>query len=154
MSVRNHKAQWGWMWTGYVKKPQCEVCGATGRLCVHHKDRDPSNNADHGNLQTLCRVCHRKEHAEEIADAQRRPDVNERRGASIRIARTGKSYPKTAAVVREAWKGEHGERMRTIHNSDETRRRHSEVARRLMNDPEHLAKRKAMKEVRDAAKST
>lgn len=44
-----------------AKRASCERCGGTRNLCVHHKDRDRSNNAP-DNLETLCRSCHAKEH--------------------------------------------------------------------------------------------
>jgi 5-methylcytosine-specific restriction endonuclease McrA len=40
---------------------KCTVCGNMEPLIVHHKDRDRSHN-DIGNLITLCRACHAKEH--------------------------------------------------------------------------------------------
>lgn len=43
-------------------KSACEACGATGKLHVHHKDEDPSNN-DPSNLRTLCPTCHRRSHS-------------------------------------------------------------------------------------------
>lgn len=48
------------------KKPrvECEACGATRRLEVHHKDEDPTNN-EMSNLRVLCLKCHRKEHKTE-----------------------------------------------------------------------------------------
>jgi len=39
----------------------CERCGRAGRLDVHHKDGDPTNNAPE-NLEVLCRGCHLKHH--------------------------------------------------------------------------------------------
>lgn len=44
-------------------KPACEVCGKTGRLHVHHKDEDHTNN-DPSNLKTLCPSCHRHSHSQ------------------------------------------------------------------------------------------
>ena len=38
----------------------CELCGALG-TDVHHKDRDPFNNAP-GNLERLCGSCHKLKH--------------------------------------------------------------------------------------------
>lgn len=44
-----------------VKKSQCELCGSTKYLVVHHIDKDRYNN-DLSNLQTLCRKCHTTKH--------------------------------------------------------------------------------------------
>lgn len=44
-----------------LKKKACEICGKTGRLDVHHKDGDYTNNTL-DNLQVLCRSCHMKLH--------------------------------------------------------------------------------------------
>lgn len=48
-----------------VKVEACARCGFTGspknRLEVHHRDRDPYNNAP-ANLQVLCHDCHVVEH--------------------------------------------------------------------------------------------
>ena len=41
--------------------PMCGVCGSTVNVGIHHKDSDPSNNADE-NLLTLCGSCHTKLH--------------------------------------------------------------------------------------------
>jgi hypothetical protein len=43
-------------------KARCEMCAATWRLHVHHKDENPHNNAP-TNLMTLCPSCHRKAHS-------------------------------------------------------------------------------------------
>lgn len=40
---------------------QCQTCGDTKRLCVHHIDHDPTNN-DSANLITLCYPCHERWH--------------------------------------------------------------------------------------------
>ena len=42
--------------------PSCEICGASRKLHVHHKDENPFNN-DPLNLQTLCPSCHQKSHS-------------------------------------------------------------------------------------------
>jgi hypothetical protein len=39
----------------------CERCQATAGLEVHHKDRDPTNNAPE-NREVLCQACHQQEH--------------------------------------------------------------------------------------------
>jgi HNH endonuclease len=39
------------------KKLNCERCNATGKLSIHHLDRNFRNN-DPSNLQTLCGSCH------------------------------------------------------------------------------------------------
>jgi hypothetical protein len=43
----------------------CERCGSHRRSQVHHKDRNPMNNAL-DNLERLCHWCHAAEHAPEI----------------------------------------------------------------------------------------
>lgn len=45
------------------RKDQCETCGTTVTLQVHHLDEDRTNN-DPSNLMTLCRPCHTKWHWE------------------------------------------------------------------------------------------
>ncbi len=42
-------------------KNRCERCPSTKNLCIHHKDRDRTNNKPF-NLETLCRSCHASEH--------------------------------------------------------------------------------------------
>ena len=49
------------------RKPNCETCGTTNDLHVHHIDRDPANN-DPTNLMTLCSSCHLKLHWREDRD--------------------------------------------------------------------------------------
>jgi hypothetical protein len=148
MSAKNYEAQTGWRHTGYEKKCACQRCGGEKLLVVHHKDRDKTNNCNHLNLETLCRACHAKEHSSEIAVAQRRPDVNERRGAAISKARTGKHYPKMHKVACDTWAGPGGARLRAHRSSAEFRAATSARMKVLMNDPVHMAKRKAMKEAR------
>lgn len=48
-----------------LRKDACERCGATTRLQVHHKDRNPLNDSVE-NLETLCSTCHHTEHTVEI----------------------------------------------------------------------------------------
>lgn len=40
----------------------CERCGSTGRLDIHHKDRD-KRNQERANLAVLCHRCHMQEHS-------------------------------------------------------------------------------------------
>jgi 5-methylcytosine-specific restriction endonuclease McrA len=42
-------------------KPNCERCGTTDRLHVHHRDGDITNN-DPANFETLCVLCHNRHH--------------------------------------------------------------------------------------------
>lgn len=51
------------------REETCEECGTTSALHVHHKDRNPSNDAVE-NLATLCGSCHLKLHWRE--DRERR----------------------------------------------------------------------------------
>jgi len=44
-------------------KGACEACGGLERLEAHHIDENPKNNRSQ-NIQTLCRSCHRAEHAQ------------------------------------------------------------------------------------------
>lgn len=44
------------------RKANCEACGDSKRLAVHHCDQDQTNN-DPSNLQTLCKSCHDFWHA-------------------------------------------------------------------------------------------
>lgn len=51
---------------------KCVRCGGTKGLCCHHKDRSgstPKPNNSLNNLETLCRRCHAKEHAIDLAEA-------------------------------------------------------------------------------------
>lgn len=41
----------------------CQSCGSTGRLDIHHKDRDKRNHSP-DNLAVLCRRCHMRDHAQ------------------------------------------------------------------------------------------
>lgn len=43
-------------------KGHCQMCAATRRLHVHHKDGNPRNNTAE-NLMTLCPSCHRQIHS-------------------------------------------------------------------------------------------
>jgi hypothetical protein len=138
----------GYKSLGYDMQSTCERCSASSQLVVHHKNRDISNNRA-ANLETLCRACHRAEHAEEIATSQRRPEVNARRGASVSKARTGKVYPKASESLRKRWDGPMGEALRAKHNSVETKAAHSSVMSKLWATDEYRAKRKAMKEQRN-----
>ena len=45
-------------------KDNCENCGGTNRLAVHHLDRNRFNDSKE-NLKTLCNNCHSKLHMEE-----------------------------------------------------------------------------------------
>lgn len=47
-----------------LRKKSCQRCGATANLQVHHKDRNPANNAP-DNIETLCSSCHTTTHWEE-----------------------------------------------------------------------------------------
>ena len=145
MSKRNLLSPTGWRWTGYVKKKMCDRCKRTKNLVVHHKDRNKSNNSDHTNLETLCRICHVKEHAGEIAVSQRDPEMNARRGISIGQALKGKNRPDISIIKKAAWAGDFGVRQRAKYQSVETRKKHSDVAKRLMNDPAHMKKRRDMR---------
>ncbi len=46
------------------RKDECDRCDSDDRVELHHQDRD-TTNADESNLETLCFLCHRKEHAHE-----------------------------------------------------------------------------------------
>jgi hypothetical protein len=59
----------GWKNSGYIKKTRCERCDSYANLVVHHRDRDPLNNSDHDDLETICRKCHNLEHGAEKAKA-------------------------------------------------------------------------------------
>lgn len=52
--------------SGKAVKGECESCGRTGRLHVHHKNENPLNNAP-SNLMTLCGSCHRQAHSPNFA---------------------------------------------------------------------------------------
>ena len=163
MLLRNERTN-GWLYTGYKPKKKCERCGMRllqqagkplrGKLIVHHKDRNKASNLDHSNLETLCRVCHRLEHAAEIAAAQRRPEVNARRGAAVSAARKGKHYAADSAALRANWAlPVYRAQMVAAHNKPSAVHNHAEAMRKLMNDPMHIEKRRLMKEARRAQSS-
>ena len=52
----------------------CELCGAAGRLHVHHVDNNPLNNSP-DNLRTLCPSCHRKCHSNNFVPTGERRQV-------------------------------------------------------------------------------
>jgi hypothetical protein len=140
-----------WSNLGYTKKAKCERCASKSNLVVHHRDRNRQNNTL-DNLETLCRLCHIQEHREDVAKSQRKPEVNARRGAAIRRAaetRGPKAFPKISETVKALWNDtEHRAKMVRAHNSEVSKARHSTAMKTLMNDPAHIAKRKAMKEAR------
>ncbi len=148
--TRDPKKHWSNL--GYSKQIYCERCYSKKQLCVHHKDRYRGNNEPF-NLETLCRLCHIQEHRDEVAESQRRDEVNARRGASIsrtKIAarKAGKKYPKMSEALRKNWKGPTGDHLRKVHKSKRMRKLRSENMKRLMNDPAHMEKRRLMKEAR------
>jgi len=49
---------------------ECQDCGATDDLEVHHIDRDRENN-DPENLAVLCHDCHWDRHRDEFGERQR-----------------------------------------------------------------------------------
>lgn len=53
---------WSATWRKFKDRQPCSECGKPGM--VHHKDRDPNNNAA-GNVEWLCRGCHSRRHIEE-----------------------------------------------------------------------------------------
>lgn len=74
-----------------VEVKNCEECGTTERLHVHHKDRNPANN-DVSNLAVLCASCHLKLHWREDRD-YRVQRIRESVGASTnRRSVAGKEY--------------------------------------------------------------
>lgn len=157
MCHRKTDTQTGWRWTGYVKKAVCDRCPEVKNLVVHHKDRDHSNNADLSNLETLCRTCHRLEHAKEITAAQQRDEVNARRGASISKSKAlqrqaGTKYPKVSERARKMWKGSGGEKLRKIHASAEHRALRTEVMKMLWQRPEYRENQMKSREARRAEK--
>ena len=54
------RAAWQWR-ARRLKLKNCQRCGSTKRLCLHHIDRNWKNNEPH-NIETLCASCHMKEH--------------------------------------------------------------------------------------------
>lgn len=66
-----------WLWKGgrhdrsyrrLVEKGQCQQCGSTDDLSIHHVDFDHYNN-DPGNLTVLCAGCHMSLHKQAYWDA-------------------------------------------------------------------------------------
>jgi 5-methylcytosine-specific restriction endonuclease McrA len=45
---------------------RCSRCGSTGRLDIHHRDRNKKNQAPE-NLEVLCHRCHMREHSDNDA---------------------------------------------------------------------------------------
>lgn len=72
---------------------ECEDCGATAELEVHHRDRDRSNN-DLENLAVLCHDCHMERHREERVKRASGP-----KGASEAGNRTAKD--RALPILRE-----------------------------------------------------
>lgn len=143
-----------WWQSGYTKKKKCERCVRKLQLIVHHKDRNQRNNDfPYSNLETLCRACHAIEHTLEIAKRQRDPEVNRRRGASIskskKLAKlAGKKYLAISEAAIRTWNGEGGVKLRKSRISNKYRMAQAVRMRKLMNDPQHIAKRKQMREAR------
>ena len=79
------------------RKSNCELCGTTERLSIHHKDRNWSNN-NLNNLQTLCASCHTLLHhaAGEICPKKgERPCLYCARISTRRVCRTCQSRTRT-----------------------------------------------------------
>ena len=77
------------------KKSNCEICGGTNRLAVHHINKDRHDNS-HENIMTLCNSCHAKWHWEhgKIRGKDLKPRKKDgyfRRYAKKAIAETGAS---------------------------------------------------------------
>lgn len=53
----NNAYKTGIGWYKGTRKKECEFCGSTLFLCVHHIDENRKNNKK-CNLATLCRSCH------------------------------------------------------------------------------------------------
>lgn len=70
--VQENRSNWNGGITSYTRRKIafvtlgleeiCESCGTTDGVCVHHIDRDKSNNTKE-NLKILCRSCHTGDHA-------------------------------------------------------------------------------------------
>lgn len=48
--------------------PKCEVCGDKSNINIHHKTYDRIFNENIEDLQTLCRLCHKKAHGISISE--------------------------------------------------------------------------------------
>jgi 5-methylcytosine-specific restriction endonuclease McrA len=46
-----------------IERKACSLCGYVGKLAIHHRDKDKTNN-DISNLEVLCFPCHREKHPE------------------------------------------------------------------------------------------
>lgn len=53
-----------------VEKRECNRCGSTEQLVIHHRDGVHTNN-EPGNLEVLCSPCHTSHHKQEWWDARR-----------------------------------------------------------------------------------
>jgi len=49
---------------------QCSECGRSDANQLHHKDENPSNNAEE-NLQLLCYQCHQRKHRKRIIEIRK-----------------------------------------------------------------------------------
>lgn len=80
---KNHQFRGGgWNYKGIYathhedEVPHCEICFSTDNLCIHHIDKNHSNN-DPENLIMLCRRCHAKVHG-----LEKNFEINEKRTAA------------------------------------------------------------------------
>ncbi len=69
----------------------CEICGASGKLHVHHKDFDSMNNSS-SNTQPVCPECHIELHKE-----------HDKREFDKHTADVYEQDLKTEAEIRNAW---------------------------------------------------
>ena len=53
-----------------VEKKNCNRCGATENLCVHHQDENRKNNIP-ANLEVLCMSCHSTHHKQNWWNSQK-----------------------------------------------------------------------------------
>lgn len=119
----------GWKTTGYRRKTACERCGSKNRLRVHHKDRNPKNNHDHNNLETLCMTCHTREHKQEILSAQRKLANRKRLSEQAKLAWRNKKNRKLRLSKQKAYWADpinrkaQAERTQKVFQNPEAKRR-------------------------------
>ena len=84
-------------------KKECEICHATERLQIHHKDHDPTNNSRE-NIQILCASCHAKLHGKERSESIDKHRICPECGKEFVRVRSREKYCSMSCAQKAAWK--------------------------------------------------